>query len=83
MKHKQCIILDSGFQAEVSTYKKTEYLNISIYDFYRGYGNCKLDNFAKLLTELSNKGYINEGISTIQGIYDSVEDLILRVSRKI
>lgn len=81
---KTIITLDCGISAEVSVYKKVETLSISLYDVYSGYGRLNdLAKMAELFKELDSKGYKGAGIYIQTGYYDSVDDLILTVNRRI
>jgi hypothetical protein len=83
MSSKKEIKLDCGVVAEAFTTSKYEMLRISLIDLYNGYGalsNLRL--LASLFNELADKGYTSDGISRVEGYYDSTDDLLLDVSRK-
>jgi hypothetical protein len=78
------ITLDCGIDAELWTNGKYESIEVSLIDLYNGYGDfSSFEKTRGLFKELAEKGYKNEGISTVTGYYDSIDDLILRGSRKI
>lgn len=86
-RREEHITLDCGIAAKRWTYSKKEYLEISLYGLYNGYGlnehdTHKLENVAALFKELLGKGYeVSGGISLVNGYYDSVDDLLLTVSK--
>lgn len=76
------IILDCGLEAKTWKYKDTEYIEISLFDLYNGYGTFSdFEKVSEIFTELKNKKYINKGISFVTGYYDSVEDVVLRAHK--
>ena len=84
MSKNKTIILDCGIEAEIWKYIDTEWLSISLIDFYEGCGKLNdLQLLSNLLNELSSKGYKGEGLSRIVGYYESTDDILLRVTKKI
>lgn len=78
------ITLDCGIAAELWINGKHESIEISLINLYDGYGDfSSFEKMGSLFKELAEKGYKNEGISIVNGYYDSILDLILRGSRKI
>lgn len=88
MSKTEWITLDCGVKAEKWTYKHKrelyEYLEISLNDLYSGYGTGNdLGLMAKLFNELHTKGYTAQGMSLVNGYYDSIDDVILKAKKKI
>ncbi len=82
-RKNEIITLDCGVEAESWFYAGEEHLQISLIDLYNGYGKlASLKLMAKLFTELSEKGFASNGISRIEGYYNSTDDLLLKVTRK-
>lgn len=81
-KKKVFVKLDCGVEAESWFYSGNENLEISLLGLYDGYGELSdLKTLGALFTELSEKGFKNEGLSRVEGYYGSTDDLILRVSK--
>jgi hypothetical protein len=78
------IKLDCGIEADYWTYNGWENLHISLIDLYNGFDSpMYLFTLVDLLSELAEKGYRNSGLSREVGYYDSTDDLIWHVTRKI
>jgi hypothetical protein len=81
---KKIVRLNCGLECEYSKYKNTEFLTISLYDLYNGYGKFNdLKTISNLFKELNDKGFKNSGISLDTGYYDSIDDLKLNVNRTL
>jgi hypothetical protein len=82
MSRVKPITLDCGIDAEVWENKDYTSIDISLIDLYNGNGvNNSLKRMAELFTELSEKGFVGNGISRDIGYYDSTDDLILNVTK--
>lgn len=80
MSRVKPITLDCGIDAEIWENKDYISMDISLIDLYNGSGtNNTLKRMAELFTELSEKGFVGNGISRDIGYYDSTDDLILQV----
>jgi len=56
---------------------------VSIIDMYNGYGSLSdFKRLAELFTELDSLGYKPDGITRVEGYYDSTDDLILDFHKK-
>ena len=82
--HKKRVKLNCGIECDYWKGRNGyESLTISLHDLYQGYG--KDNNFnllMELFKELKEKGFEGDGIHMEMGYYDSVDDLLLNVSRK-
>ena len=82
-KKKGIVKLLCGVEAENWFYLETEWLSISLIDLYRGYGQLSsMKLLAQLFAELDDMGFSSTGISRVEGLYGSTDDLLLEVSRK-
>lgn len=83
MKTKE-ITLDCGIVAESWTHDGYQHLDISLINLYNGYGDMNsMSRMASLFKELADKGYEGSGMMRKIGYYDSTDDIILHVVRKI
>lgn len=79
--------LDCGInvRSKTTTNKNvaTEWLEISLYDFYQGCGNLNNPKtLANLFQELANKNFTLKGLSLDKGFYDSIDGVILDATRE-
>lgn len=78
------ITLDCGIVCKRHVYSGDEWLEISLEHLHRGYGpESEFELLSKLFAELHAKGYKGTGLHIVTGYYDSIDDIVLNVFKKI
>jgi len=77
MSKAQKVILDCGITVEQWTHRQFDWIEADITGLYEG-GDVNLLAMSQLFLQMHEQGYQADGISIVNGYYDSIEGMSLR-----